>query len=515
MSLKYTTVDDIPQIHQDLRRAFRTGKTKSIAFRKQQLLNLCYLVEDNWERIKDAFFADLGRPREEAQLLELNGTLGELKEAYDNVEKWAAPEKAPFSWLWFAMSPTIRNESKGVVLLISPFNYPLYLLLCPLAGAIASGNAVLMKPSELSPAMAALLTELVPRYLDPELYQIVNGGIPETTKILELPFDHILYTGGGRVARVVLAAAARHLTPVTLELGGKSPCVIDPKCDVKTAAKRIMWGKLVNAGQLCLSPDYVLVPEWFQETFVEALKDAYYELHPIDPKVSGQVTRMVNESHAARVKALIDNTKGTIVFGGEVDMETKYAAPTLIKDVRGDDSLMSEELFAPFLPVVPVKDVDEAIEFINERDHPLNIYVFTNNSAFKEKVFSNTRSGTAAANDTILHVMAYGMPFGGVGGSGTGCTTGKYIFDTFTHKRCTTDSPGWLDPALMAARYTPYNKSALRLLNALLKPTLPPRDGSMPLATKLSYGAVIALAGLAATWLACTGKLDLRLRCGS
>jgi len=435
----------------------------------------------------------------------------ELKEAYDNVEKWASPEKAPFSWLWFAMSPVMRNEPKGVVLLISPFNYPLYLLLSPLSGAIASGNAVLMKPSELSPAMAALLTELFPRYLDPEVYRIVNGGIPETTKILELPFDHILYTGGGGVARIVLAAAAKHLTPVTLELGGKSPCVIDPRCDVKTAAKRIMWGKLINGGQLCLSPDYVLVPEWFQDTFVEALKNAYYELHPVDPEVSGQVTRMVNERHAARVKSLIDNTKGTIVFGGKVDLQSKYAAPALIKDVRGDDSLMSEELFGPFLPVVPLKDVDEAIDFINERDHPLNVYVFTNDAGFKEKVFSSTQSGTAAANDTILHVMAEGMPFGGVGASGTGYTTGKYAFDTFTHKRCTMDSPNWLDSALMAARYTPYNKGALRRLNWLFSRSLPPRDGSMPLTKKLSIGAIIALAGLSAVWLTLTGKLTARL----
>ncbi|KZT12290.1 aldehyde dehydrogenase [Laetiporus sulphureus 93-53] len=500
-TLSYTPVDEIPQIHQDLRKAFISGKTKSIAFRKQQLLNLCYLLEDNYDRFKQAFAADLGRPYEESELLELNGTLLELKETYDKVEEWASPEKAPFNMLWFAMSPITRKEPKGVVLIISPFNYPVYLTLCPLAGAIAAGNTVMLKPSELSEATAALLTELLPKYLDPELYRVVNGAVPETTKILELPFDHILYTGNGRVARIVLAAAAKHLTPVTTELGGKSPCVIDPRCDIKTAAKRIMWGKLVNGGQLCLSPDYVLVPDWFQDKFVEALKDAYHELHPVDPKESGLVCRMVNERHAIRVKNLIDNTKGTIVFGGEVDVATKYAAPALIKNVKGDDSLMSEEIFGPFLPVIPVKDVDEAIEFINERDHPLNIYVFSNDPAFKAKVFDNTQSGTVAANDTILHVMAYGVPFGGVGPSGSGFTTGKYSFEVFTHLRCQMDNPSWIDPALMAARYTPFKPRPLAFLNMLLHPRLPPRNGGRSVAQKLSLGFILALTAALSAYL--------------
>ncbi|PCH40560.1 aldehyde dehydrogenase [Wolfiporia cocos MD-104 SS10] len=432
--LSYTPIDEIPKIHEELRQAFRSRRSRDIAFRKQQLLQLCYLIEDNQDRLKEAFKADLGRPAEEAEMLEINGTLLELKDAYDNVEKWAAPERAAFNMLWFAMSPTTRKEPKGVVLLISPFNYPVYLLLCPLAGAIAAGNAVLMKPSELSSATAALLTELMPKYLDPELSEAKQEP------------DHELH-------------------------------------------------------QLCLSPDYVLVPEWFQDTFVNALKEAYYELHPVDPKESGLVCRMVNERHAVRVKRLIDETKGTIVFGGEVDLTTKYAAPTLIKDVRGDDSLMSEELFCPFLPVVPVKDVDEAIAFINANDHPLNIYVFTNDSAFKEKVFDNTQSGTVAANDVILHVMATGVPFGGVGPSGSGYTTGKYVFDTFTHQRCELDNPNWMDPLLMAARYTPYKPGPLAILNMLLHPSLPPCNGGRGLFKNLSLGLILSLVGAVSAYL--------------
>ncbi|EPS94633.1 hypothetical protein FOMPIDRAFT_1026135 [Fomitopsis schrenkii] len=483
-SLAYTPVEDIPLIHTELRKVFRSGKTKSVAFRKQQLSNLCYLIEDNWERFKDALQSDLGRPREEAELLELNGTLIEVKEAYDKVEKWAAPDSAPFSWLWFAMSPHVRNEPKGVVLLISPFNYPIYLLVSPFAAAIAAGNAIMLKPSELSPATAALFTELLPKYMDQEAYRIVNGAIPQTTKILELPFDHILYTGGARVARIVSAAAARHLTPVTLELGGKNPVVIDPECDLKASAKRIMWGKLSNGGQICLCPDYIVVPEHFQDALVEALKDAFHELHPEDPKTSGQLTRMVNTGHAERIKRLLDNTKGTVVIGGEVDVENKYVAPAIIKDVREGDSLLSEELFGPVLPIVPVKDIDEAIEFINQRDHALNLYIFSSDNKFKKKVMDNTQSGTISINEVILHVMTYGMPFGGVGESGTGYQTGKYAFDTFTHKRCTIDSPNWLDPALLSARYTPYNKRKFSFLNMLLKPSLPPRKGGPSVITK-------------------------------
>ncbi|KAH9836489.1 NAD-dependent aldehyde dehydrogenase [Rhodofomes roseus] len=442
-TLPFTPIDEIPKIHRELGEVFQTGKTRSIAFRKQQLLQLCYLLQDNTERFQEALFSDLGRPREEAAYLELIGTLLEVKDAHDKVNKWAKTKKSPFHFLWGTLSPQTRKEPKGTVLIISPFNYPIWLTLCPVSSAIAAGNVVLLKPSELSPATAALLTELIPKYLDPDLVRVVNGGVPETTKILELPFDHILYTGNNRVAKIVSAAAAQHLTPVTLELGGKSPCVIDPKCNAKVAAKRIMWGKLLNCGQLCLAPDYILVPESFQDEFVEALVNAYHELHPTDPKTSGMVGKIVNERHMKRLKQLLNDTKGEIVFGGEVDMAAKYIAPTLIRDVTRDDALMSEEIFGPLLPVVPVKDVEEAIAIVNSMDHALNLYIFSDDRAFKDKVLNRTRSGTASMNEVVLHVIANDAPFGGVGGSGHGYTTGKAGFDTFTHFRCTVDHPAW------------------------------------------------------------------------
>ncbi|KZT02806.1 aldehyde dehydrogenase [Laetiporus sulphureus 93-53] len=409
------------QIHERLRSGFCSEKTKLITFRKVQLLWFGHLVQDNIKLFKDAFAADLGRCGEEAKFLELNGTPIKIKIALDNVEKWAVPEKSPFSLFWWGMSSTIRKkELKGTVLIISPFNYPVYLLLCPLASAIVAGNTIMLKPSELTPTMTSLLAELVSKYLDPDVVQLVNGSVPETTRVLELPFDHIRCNG--HVAQIVMTAAAHHLTPVTLE----NPCFVDPNCDVKVSAKQIVWGRLVNGGQLCLCPDYVLVPEGFQDTFVEALTDAYIQgaAHPTDPYTSGLVTRIVNERHMVRLK----------------------------------------ELFGPILAVVPVKDLDEAIAFVNARDNPLAIYIFTQNTNVKKKVLDNTQSGSASVNEVIMHCQAYGMPFGGIGASGTGYMTGKYAFDTFTHLRNTVDNPYWTDSTVLSARYTPYKISRIRIL---------------------------------------------------
>ncbi|TFY68036.1 hypothetical protein EVJ58_g1258 [Rhodofomes roseus] len=466
-TLRYTPVEDIPKIRHELGLAFNSGRTRSIAYRKQQLSRLFYLVEDNQERIRQAIFSDLGRPRHEVDFLEISGTLLEIRDAYDNVEKWAAPQKSPFSLLWFTLSPATRKEPKGVVLIISPFNYPYFLTLTPLAVAIAAGNAAMLKPSELCPASASLLAELIPKYLDPELVRVVNGGMPETTKAPTFYLnDLLLYTGNNRVAQIICTAAAKHLTPVTLELGGKSPCVVDPKCNVKIAAKRI-WSACVQTTSSFRS--HSKTNSW--------KLDAYNELHPTDPKTSGMLGRIVNERHVERLQNLLDNTKGTIVFGGEIDKEARYVAPTLIRDVKADDSLMSEEIFGPLLPVVPVKDLDEAITFINSVDEALSVYVFTSDSKFKNKVIDNTRSGTAAANDTILHVMANDAPFGGYGASGYGYSTGKAAFDEFTHFRCTVDNPNWVEYTPMSARYTPYNLASLKRLTAFLHPRLPPRNG--------------------------------------
>ncbi|TFY58656.1 hypothetical protein EVJ58_g6287 [Rhodofomes roseus] len=405
-SLAYTPVDEIPQIHQSLKQAFASGKSRDIHWRKQQILKLWHLVEDNLDGFRKALFDDLGRAPEESDGTELNSLLLEIKAAYNNVGKWSQTEKAPWHYMWFAMSPATRIEPKGVVLLITPFNFPLYLILAPFAAAIAAGNACLLKPSEGAPACSSLLAELFPKYMDQDFFRVVNGAIPETSKI-------------------------------------------------------------------CMSPDYAIVPEHFQDAFIEACKQAYYELHPRDPKETGNMARIVNERHAKRIKRLLDNTKGEVVLGGNIDMETYFCEATIVKDVPLDDILMSEEIFGPILPIVPVKDVNEAIKVINSLGHALVLHVFSSDSGFKKKVFDNTQSGLAIANETLLHIQTVGIPFGGVGASGHGATTGKAAFDEFVHRRGSIDSPFWLDPMMLFMRYPPYTSRNTTMLNLFMHPKPP------------------------------------------
>ncbi|KAF8069067.1 NAD-aldehyde dehydrogenase [Lyophyllum atratum] len=508
--LVYTTLEEIDKIHAELRTGFQIGKLKSIPYRKYQLLQLAYLVKDNSERLEEALATDLGRPPLEGHFLEISSTIGEVKNAYSSVEKWAKPEKPAFSLNFTVMRPVIYKEAKGVVLIISPFNYPLWLTLGPLAGALAAGNAVVLKPSESTPAMSSLLAELVPKYLDGDLVRVVNGAVPESTKLLSLPWDH----SGFRVAKIVAAAAAKYLTPITLEMvdktPGKSPVIIDPECDLPMAARRILWGKVVNAGQTCVAPDYILVPRSFQDKFVAALKTAYESFYPgaEGPSSPDAYSRIVTPQAYKRIKGLLDNTKGSVVFGGETDEASKFIAPTAVRDVKEGDSLMSEEIFGPLLPIVPVEDVDEAIAFVNARDHPLALYVFSQNPEFKAKVFNNTQSGAAIANETVIHPGADGLPFGGVGPSGYGAHTGKFGFDTFTHLRASLDSPGWID-RILGFRYPPYTdakfKAALRLL-----PSLPARPAGPPSAVARSkwWGKWFFLAFI----VAAAGGLTKRLK---
>ncbi|EJF59174.1 aldehyde dehydrogenase [Dichomitus squalens] len=475
-TLAYTSIEEIPKIHATARAAFQSGRTKSIEFRKAQIAQVGYLIKDNEQRFKEALRSDLGRPDQETELLDFGPTYAEVKDAYSNVAKWAKPQGIPFSINWFAMKPRVVAEPKGVALIISPFNFPIFLLLTPLISAIAAGSAAVLKPSEQTPAFSTLIAELVPKYLDPELYHVINGGVPETTKILELQWDHILYTGNGRVGRIIALAAAKHLTPVTLELGGKNPVVIDPRVDVKLAARRLLWGRFSNAGQICLSPEYVLVPEHFQDTLVEALKEAYASFYPEGPEKSDSLSRIVSSAHAARIKKLIDETKGTIVVGGQADVEKRYIAPTVVRDVKEGDSLLGDEIFGPVLALVPVKDVDEAIKFIQAREYPLAVYVFTHDKQFEKKVFSNTKSGAAVTNETVITAGVPGLPVGGIGPSGYGYYTGKHAFEQFSHYRVSLKNPAWVDKVAFFFRYPPYKPENRKYVKATSS-SLPPRPG--------------------------------------
>ncbi|KAF9647400.1 NAD-aldehyde dehydrogenase [Thelephora ganbajun] len=473
--LQYTPIEEIEKIHASLQAGFKSGRARDIKYRKHQLLQLAYLLKDNKDRFNQAAGLDLGRSYPENEILEHYVSLEQIKYTFDNFEKWTKPESAEFS-IYFGARPQIRKEPKGVVLIFVPFNYPIMLLMSPLAGAIAAGNTICVKVSELLPATSSLLAELFPKYLDQDLYRIVNGDIPVSTKLLELPWDHILYTGSGRVGKIVAAAAAKHLTPVTLELGGKCPTIVDPRVNLKVAAKRILWGRTSNAGQTCVAPDYVLIPKNGEEAFINALKEAYREFYPNGTTEPGNIARLPNHGSFDRVKGLLDDTKGTIILGGETDREAKYIAPTIVKNVGPEDSLMKDEIFAPILPIITVGDFDEAIEFINARDHPLALYIFTDDSKLKEKVFSNTRSGSCVCNEVVLQIPTPGLPFGGFGASGNGgYHTGKYSFDLFTHQRSTLTMPNWMEVAL-ASRYPPFSSRKSKLVETLSSPSFPPRD---------------------------------------
>ncbi|KAN0131957.1 Aldehyde/histidinol dehydrogenase [Lactarius tabidus] len=501
--MSLTTLNRIPssfpQVRGRVKDAFKTGRTKDIQFRKQQLLSLVHLIKDNIALFQRALASDLGRSDTETIILEIGGTLTDAIEAYHNVAKWSKPDRVAWSLNWFAMKPTIRKVPKGVVLIICPFNLPVFLLFGPLVGAIAAGNACVLKPSELTPAFSALVADLVPKYLDPELYAVVNGGIPETTKAvgsqfvgmlsmleLVLTFEVVMYTGGSRVASIVLTAAAKTLSPVTTELGGKSPVVIDQRCDLKLTARRLMWGKFANAGQTCVAPDYALVPKGFVGQFVRACKEVLKDFYPDGAESSDSFGRIISTSHFLRIKGLLDRSQGQIVYGGSTNESTKFIEPTLVTGVKGDDSLMREEIFGPVLPIIEVEDVDEAIEFINARDHPLALYVFSSNSAFKSKVFENTQSGSALANDTLIQPLAEGLPFGGIGPSGSGCSTGKFSFDMFTHLRATLDNPGFMD-YIMSFRYPPYTETKRKMYTTLMFPSIPAR----PKATSKGWGILL------------------------
>ncbi|KAJ3736030.1 NAD-aldehyde dehydrogenase [Lentinula guzmanii] len=479
--LVFTPLDEIEKIYNELKATFASGKSRPIPYRRYQLLQLAYMLKDNIKLFEDALEADLGRPQLEARMLDIDPSLVEIKSTLAGFEKWARQESAPFSINFSPMRPVIRKEPKGIVLIISPFNYPLFLTIPLMASAIAAGNAVVIKPTENTPATTALLANLAEQYLDTSLVRVIKGGVQETTKLLEYTWefierDHVL--GGGKVGKLIAAAGAKTLSPVSLEVR-KSPVFVDSKCDLKTTAKRLLWGKAANAGQTCVAPDYVIVQRDFQEKFVEALQDVYREFYPSKASASGQMSRMVSPQAFTRVNNLLKNTKGTIVLGGDTDETTKYIGPTVVKDVKPEDCLMSEEIFGPILPIMPVSSIDEGLAYVNAHDHPLSVYVFSQDSAFKAKIFDNTQSGSASANETIIHPAAYGLPFGGIGPSGSGYHTGKYGFDMFTHLRSSLDAPGWLD-MLLGFRYPPYTAAKIKAMGRLMNPTFPARPKGPP-----------------------------------
>ncbi|KAF9438088.1 Aldehyde dehydrogenase [Entomortierella beljakovae] len=464
--LHFNSDAEINQAVETTRQTFKSGYTKPIKFRRHQLQQFWRMLDENTDALVEAVHKDLRKHRNETMLAEIVPTKEEINDALEHLDEWAKDERVTPSLLnKFGVDCIKRKEPKGNTLLISPWNYPLYLTFGPIVGAIAAGCTAVIKPSEVAPHSAKIMTELIPRYLDTRAYIVINGAAHETTKLLEYKWDHIFYTGSGAVGKIIMKAASEHLTPVTLELGGKSPVYVDEHANMSVVANRIAFGKSFNAGQTCVAPDYVLLTAKAEEKLVPALKKALNNMYGTNPQASSDYSRIINNRHFHRLTNVLNGNKsGEVVIGGQSDEKDLFIAPTVISCVDREDKLMEDEIFGPLLPLIRVADVDDAIEYINSRDHPLALYVFSDNKKLTKKILDSTNSGGALINDTLMHVAEGALPFGGVGPSGLGAYHGKTSFDTFTHVRATMiKNLNPIGEAVIGVRYAPYTSTNLKL----------------------------------------------------
>jgi aldehyde dehydrogenase (NAD+) len=439
---------------------FATGQTKSIEFRLTQLRKLQAAVIAHQDQIVAAVQKDLGRALYEAYF-ELN-MLAELKAALKHLHKWIKPQRVATTINVFPASAWVQPQPLGVVLIISPWNYPFQSALSPLVGAIAAGNCAIIKPSEHSAHTSAVMAALIAEVFDPSYVAVVEGDVTVGQQLLTEKFDHIFFTGSTTVGRLVMQAAAQFLTPVTLELGGKSPCIVDRSVPIELAAKRIAWGKFINAGQTCVAPDYLLVDRAVKDQFVAALLKAIQELYGEDPAKSPDYGRVINQFHLDRLTALLANQK--ILVGGQADLSDKYLAPTVVDEVEWDNPLMAAEIFGPILPILTYDSLDEVIAEINQRPKPLALYIFTTDRAIQNKIVESTSSGGVVINEVIMQANLPSLPFGGVGASGMGKYHGRASFDTFSHTRSYLKRSTLID---IDVRSAPYTAMKLRLIKWL------------------------------------------------
>lgn len=451
-----------------VRNAYITGVTKSIKFRLSQLKALLRLYEDNTEAMVTALAEDMSKSKQEAIISEIDYLINDVRTMLRNLPTWSKPKKPNKPLINLLDQVIIEKEPYGVVLIISAWNYPLQLAFAPLSGAIAAGNCAIIKPSEIAPACSKLIAHLVPQYLDKNCYRVVEGGIFETSELLKLKFDFIFFTGSTHTGKIVQEAAAKFLTPTTLELGGKSPVFIDSSADIEIAVKRIMWGKCFNAGQTCIAPDYVLCTKKIQKQFVDMVEQVLNEWYGTQIDQSPDYARIINVSHFKRLIRLLENAK--IAYGGNSCITEKYIQPTVLIDVAATDLVMQEEIFGPILPILNVNNVDEAIDFINAKEKPLALYIFSNNQKTINLFRKNTSCGGITVNDTLMHFSCDSLPFGGVGNSGLGAYHGKFSFNTFSHKKSILiKSLNKLGENLQNSRYPPYSDKKIKFLTSMTK----------------------------------------------
>jgi aldehyde dehydrogenase (NAD+) len=463
-----TTTTPVPAevLHKALRTTFESGRTRPYEGRHQQLGGLRRFLEECEGELVEALRTDLGRPTMEAFAADVGHTKAELRHLQSHLKDWMRPKKVGLPLTVAPAKGWIQSEPLGVALVIAPWNYPIQLLLEPMGAALAAGNCVVAKPSELAPACSSLLARRLPAYVDTDAVVVVEGGVEETTALLEQRWDHIFFTGSTAVGRVVAAAAAKHLTPTVLELGGKSPTYVHASADLDVAARRITWGKLLNAGQTCIAPDYVLADRAVRDRLVDKISENITAFYGPDPKTSTSLGRIVNERHARRLQGLLEQGAGTVVTGGQVDVEGRYVAPTVTIDPSPESPLMQEEIFGPILPVLAVDGPAEAKAFITARPKPLAFYVFAGNAEVAEDVVEQVSSGGACINQTLMHLVPPDLPFGGVGDSGMGAYHGKRGFDAFSHQKSVLKKPTRPDLKML---YPPYKPRMEKLVRKILR----------------------------------------------
>jgi len=435
----------------------------NIAYRKEALIKLLNVIITHENEIIEALYSDFRKPAFEAVLTETNYVISELKDTIKNFHKWAKPKRVFPSILNFPSTDYIYKEPYGKVLIIAPWNYPFQLALCPLVSAVAAGNQVVLKPSELTPKTSEIIAKIIEKTFPVNHVEVIEGGLEVSQKLLSQRWDYIFFTGSVPVGKIVAKAAAENLTPVTLELGGKNPCIIDNTANLKLAAKRIVWGKFINAGQTCIAPDYILIQKDMKSHFIEFMKLEITKAYGENPKLSPDYARIVNEKNWLRLANMIDENK--VIFGGQTDIEDCYISPTLIDESNVDSLIMKDEIFGPLLPILSYENETEINTIISKYEKPLSLYVFTEDKKFAQKIIKQYSFGGGCINDTVVHFSNKRLPFGGVGHSGIGAYHGSLSFDTFSHKKGIVKKANWLD---LPMRYAPY-KDKLQSIQKILK----------------------------------------------
>ncbi len=454
---------NIKEIYSKQRLFFNSNKTKDISFRIKVLKKLKAVLKENEELMFKAIYDDFGKSEFETYASELSLIYHEINNSIKNIHKWSKKKRVATGIANFPGKSYIMPEPLGVTLIIGAWNYPYQLSLVPAISSIAAGNTVIIKPSEVPTRTSKVLAKIINAAFSEDFLTVVEGGVEETTEILKNRFDKIFFTGSTSVGKIIYQAAANHLTPVTLELGGKSPTFVLSDTNIKITAKRIVWAKFFNAGQTCVAPDYLLVDKSIEVKLLDALKEEIEKCYPNYMDISDNYTRIINTKNFDRLCNLIDYDK--LFFGGESNRNNRFISPTILKNISFEDNIMKDEIFGPILPVISFDDIDEAIKKVKEKEKPLACYIYSKNKIIKQKILEELSFGGGAVNDSIMHLTNTNLPFGGVGLSGIGSYHGKYGFETFSHYKSILEKSFWFEPNM---KYPPYTEKKMKIIKWLL-----------------------------------------------